>query len=240
MLLDKARNLSERITRYQTLREQAHNAQTFETRANQFEKAASGLNNAVSVMKALNESGIPVVVRLSTKDQTRKKTESLLQGFRGDTAFVDNPGFDLRFEFLTPLKGLADSVASTSLGAWQKNVDARRERVSQDILNALKAVPAYRPIVAKVQNCQVQIEAIANSLPTDVASANLRVTEIASEQREAWRQLTGGELPEDVILFLRASMGDGAELRLLTAAVIDWLKSRGLDGAFRIKPRNVV
>ena len=83
-----------------------------------------------------------------------------------------------------------------------------------------------------------QIERLAMSLPSDVANADQQLSALTKEQREAWRQLTGGELPESVILFLRASMGEGAELRQLTTEVIDWLNTRNLDSAFRIKPRN--
>lgn len=240
MLLEEAKALSSRITQYQKLREQAQHAQTFETRASQLQKLASGLEKAVLGIKSLKAAGVPVAFTLARTDQTRARTEQLLQGFALDPAFVDNPGFDLRFEYATPLGGLAESAKKSALKAWQEHIAGRRERVSSEILNALRAVPDYRPIVAKVQRCQEQIEILASSLPEDVTNANQRLSELASEQREAWRQLTGGELPESVVLFLRASMGEGAELRLLTSDVIDWLKSRGLDSAFRIKPRHAV
>jgi len=238
MLLDQASALAARIARYQTLREQAHRAQTFETRASQLQKTANGLSSSVATMKALNAAGIQVAFKLSGKENTRARTAQLQQGFASDPAFVDNPGFDLRFEYTVPLGGLADSVKIAALKAWQTHVAARRERVSPEILNALRAVSEYRPIVATVQRCQEQIERLAMSLPSDVANADQQLSALTGEQREAWRHLTGGELPESVILFLRASMGDGAELRLLTTEVIDWLNTRNLDSAFRIKPRN--
>lgn len=238
MLLEQANTLMARITRYQTLKEQARHAQTFETRASQLQKSASGLSGAVAAMKALNAAGIRVDFKLASKDQTRAKTEQLQQGFASDPSYVDNPGFNLQFEYLVPLGGLADSVKTAALKAWQAHVAARRERVSSEILNALRAVPEYRPIVATVQRCQDQIERLAGGLPLDVANGTQQLSALTEEQREAWRQLTGGELPESVVLFLRASMGDGAELRLLTIEVIDWLKARRLEGTFRIKPRH--
>ena len=238
MLLDQASALATRIARYQTLKQQAHRAQTFETRASQLQKSASGLSGTVATMKALNAAGIQVAFKLAAKDNTVARTAQLQQGFASDPAFVDNPGFDLRFEYAVPLGGLAESVKIAALKAWQTHVSARRERVSPEILNALRAVSEYRPIVATVQRCQEQIERLSMSLPSDVANADQQLSALTGEQREAWRQLTGGELPESVILFLRASMGDGAELRLLTTEVIDWLNSRNLDSAFRIKPRN--
>lgn len=238
MLLDQASALAARIARYQTLKEQAHRAQTFETRASQLQKTANGLSSSVATMKALNAAGIQVAFKLSGKENSRARTAQLQQGFASDPAFVDNPGFDLRFEYAVPLGGLADSVKTVALKAWQTHVAARRERVSPEILNALRAVSEYRPIVATVQRCQEQIERLAMSLPSDVANADQQLSALTEEQREAWRHLTGGELPESVILFLRASMGDGAELRLLTTEVIDWLNTRNLDSAFRIKPRN--
>lgn len=240
MLLEKADALGARIAEYQKLREQAHHAQTFETRAGQLQKSASGLTDAVAALKALQSASVPVAFKMASKDQTRTRTAQLQEGFARDPAYVDDPGFDMRYEYAVPLGGLAESVRTAALKAWEAHVATRRERVSADILNALRAVPEYRSIVSKVQRCQEQIEVLAKVLPTDIAAADRQLTELAEEQRTAWRQMTGGELPESVILFLRASMGDGAELRLLTAEVLDWLKSRGLDTAFRIKPRQAV
>ena len=238
MLLDQGKMLAARIARYQTLKEQAHHAQTFQTRASQLQKSAIGLSGSVTAMKALHGAGIRVAFKLSNKDQIRFRTGQLQQGFASDPAFIDDPGFNLQFEYAVPLGGLADSVRTAALKAWQTHVASQRERVSSEILNALRAVPEYRPIVATVQRCQEQIDRLAMALPGNVANADQQVAELSKEQREAWQRLTGGELPESVISFLRASMGDGAELRLLTKEVIGWLNTRNLDSAFRIKPRS--
>lgn len=236
MLIDQANALAERIAGYQKLKAQAHHAQAFETRAVQLQKAASGLANAVGAIKALKAAGVPVAFKMASKDQTRARTAQLKQGFAKDPAFIDNPGFDLRFEYVQPLAGVAESVRTAALKAWQGHVATRRERVSAEILKALSAVPQYRPTVVTVQRCQAQIDQLAASLPTDIAIADRQLIALADEQREAWGKLTGGELPDAVVLFLRASMGEGAELRLLTGEVLDWLNGRGLDAAFRIKP----
>ena len=238
MLLDQANILVARIARYQTLKNQARDAQTFETRASQLQKSASGLSGAVAAMRALNVAGLPVAFKLASRGQTRARTVQLQQGFASDPAFVDDPGFDLQFEYVVPLGGLADSIRTAALKAWQTHVGARHERISSEVLNALRAIPEYRAIVVIVQRCQEDIERLSLSLPTDVATADQRLAALNAEQRASWQQLTGGELPESVILFLRASMGDGAELRLLTTEVIGWLKSRKLDSAFRVKPRH--
>lgn len=237
MLLDQTDALAERITNYQQLKAQARHAQAFETRAAQLHKVASGLANAVEAMKALKAVGVPIAFKMAAKDQTRARTAQLQQGFAKDPAFVDDPGFDLRFDYSQPLAGVADTVRAATFEAWQKHVAARRERVSADILKALSAVPQYRSIVATVQRCQTQIDQLVSVLPDNILAADKQLSELSDEQREAWQKLTGGELPNEVVLFLRASMGEGAELRLLTAEVLDWLKSRGLDSAFRIKPR---
>ena len=237
MLLERADALTRRIADYQKLKAQAHRAQIFQTRADQLQKIASNLTGATDAMKALHSSSIAVAFKMGPKDQTRARTQQLQAGFAQDPAFVEDPGFDLRFEYAVPLAGLADTVKAAALEAWKAHVAERWERVSSDILKALSAVPEYRPIVATVQRCQEQIGRLAASLPADVAAADGLLADTAQEQRDAWQKLTGGELPDGVILFLRASMGDGAELRLLTAEVLDWLKSRGLEGAFRIRPR---
>lgn len=237
MLLEKADALGKRIAEYRKLKEQAHHAQAFETRAQQLQKSASGLAAAVATMKALDAAGVTVAFKMSSKDQTRSRTMQLQEGFASDPAYIDDPGFDLRFEYAVPLSGLTEGVKTAGLTAWQAHVAARREKVSTDILNALRAVAEYRSIVATVQRCQEQIENLARTLPADVAAADRELTDLAEQQRAAWQKLTGGELPDSVILFLRASMGDGAELRLLSPEVLEWLKSRSLDTAFRIKPR---
>jgi hypothetical protein len=240
MLLDKANTIVARIAHYQTLKKQAQHAQAFETRAAQLQRAASGLRSAVDVMKGLNTAGILVGFKLSSKDQLQARTTQLSKGFASDPAFVDDPGFNLQYDYAVPLNGLSEGIKSATLKAWQSHVASLREQVSSDILNALRAVPEYRPIVATVQRTQEQIDRLAGTLPTDIANANTLLTQLTNEQRDAWQRLTGGDLPRSVVSFLRASMGDGAELQLLTTEVIDWLKTRSLDSAFRIKPRNAV
>ena len=240
MLLDRANAIVARLARYQTLKQQAQHAQAFETRATQLQRAASGLRGAVQVMKGLKTAGISVGFKMSSKDQIRARTTQLSKGFASDPAFVDDPGFNLQYDYAVPLNGLIDTVKSASLKAWQSHVTKLREQVSSDILNALRAVPEYRPIVATVQRSQEQIDRIAGTLPSDIAHASQQLTALTNEQHDAWQRLTGGDLPKSVVSFLRASMGDGAELQLLTTEVINWLKARRLDGAFRIKPRNAV
>ena len=240
MLLDQATTLVERITRYQTLKEQARHAQTFETRAGQLKKSARDLSAAVAAMKALNKASIPVDFNFSSGDLTKSRTRELQEGFTRNPAFVDDPGFDLRFDYVKPLSGLAQSINEAALKAWRKHVAEHREQVSLEILNALRAVPEYRPIVATVQRCQEQIERLSGSLPSDVSDALQQLSSLTEEQRDAWLQLIGGELPQSVITFLRASMGEGAELRQLTPEVVDWLEARSLGSAFCIKPRRIV
>lgn len=240
MLLDQAKRITERVAQYQASKERAQYAQTFETRAGQLYNSASRLRDAVAAMEALNASGIPVAFSFAGNDQTRAKTAELKEGFANDPAFVDDPGFNIQFDYVKPLGGLADSIKTAALKAWQAHVDARRERVSSDILDALRAVHEYRTIVSIVYRAQQEIDRLAAALPPNIALAEAELSKLTQQQLEAWQQLTGGALPDSVILFLRASMGEGADLRLLTPEVIDWLNSRKLDGAFRIKPRNAV
>lgn len=238
MLLDQANTLKARISHYHNLNELARHAQTFETRANQLQRSAAGLGAAVASMKGLKAVGIPIAFKLSSRDQVRARTAQLQQGFANDPSFIDDPGFNLQYDYAVPLSGLADGVKNAALRAWQAHVATRRESVPPDVLNALRAVPEYRPIVDTVKRNQEQIDILAGALPSNVANADQQLTSLAVAQREAWQRLTGGDLPPGVVTFLRASMGDGAELRLLTTEVIDWLKARKLDGAFRIKPRS--
>jgi hypothetical protein len=240
MLLDQAKKISSRIAQFRESKERAVYAQTFETRAGQLGRSAGNLKKAVAAMTALKENGIQVAFRFSANDQLRSKTVELKNGFSNNPAFVDDPGFNIQFEYLNPLSGLADSIKGTSLKAWQAHVDARRENVSSEILNALLAVPEYRAIVNSVRRCQQDIDRLAASIPDDVNLAEVELNKLANDQRKAWQQLTGGTLPTGVVVFLRASMGEGAELHLLTPEVIEWLQSRSLVGAFRIKPRSTL
>ena len=240
MLREQAKKISDRIAQFQELKERAVYAQTFETRASQLGRSAGNLKKAVAAMTALKENGIQVAFRFSANDQLRSRTAQLKNGFSNNPAFVDDPGFNIQFEYLNLIGGLADTIKGTSLKAWQAHVDARRENVSSEVLNALLAVPEYRAIVNSVRRCQQDIDRLAASLPDDVNLAEVELNKLANDQRKAWQQLTGGTLPTGVVAFLRASMGEGAELHLLTPEVIEWLQSRSLVGAFRIKPRSTL
>ena len=236
MLLDAGQQLVARAERYKQLKAQAAHAQIFDTRARQLNAASERVQAAVAQLAALRTAGISAGFTLSADDDLRVKTDALQAGFEQDPAFVDSPGFDLRYAYTDRLLGLAKAVQEAALSAWQAYVRANSEAVSQDILQALSAVAEYRSTIASIQDCQRRVAALAAQVPADVRLAIKQLGSAVQEQREAWQKLTGGDLPRDVILFLRACMSQsGAELRLLTPAVIDWLNGRNLSNAFRVR-----
>lgn len=121
--------------------------------------------------------------------------------------------------------------------AWKRYVDERGDLHSDDVLDALAALPQFRPSVMKIRQCRANIAALGASIPSDPSTAVVSLSALVDEHCTAWAELRADGIPDAVITFLRACAAEGAPLSGLTDEVRSWLESRNLLSAFRIKIR---
>jgi hypothetical protein len=235
MLIEKAKALSERIAEYDRLKGSANEALQLETRAKQFSEASDAIARTRSALKRFTDVGVPI--RFVPKDyQTLiDRAKALRTAVQIDLKTLDDPPFDLKYDFIDRLRSISVSANEEILSAWQSFVRTSGDPVSDDILEALAAVPQYRPVVATIRTCRAKLATLASTVPSDLKTAIEALHTIVKDHRSAWTEMTAEGIPPSVISFLQACAAQGAPLTGLTNEVRGWLESRNLIHAFRIK-----
>jgi hypothetical protein len=235
MLLDQAKDISAKIGDYTRLKINAGAAKEFETRASQFASAADKLQRACQSIKRLREAGVTVDFVLKDGAALADKAAKLRSALKEDPAKLNDPPFNLKYDFIDRLNGICDAAGEVVRAAWRAHLEAHSETASSDVLTAFGAVPQYRLVVARIMNVKSQIGMLSSSLPQDPAAALSQLDKLMDSYRTTWGEMSADGIPPAVIGFLRAAAGSGAALNQLTDEVRSWLEGRNLLHVFRIK-----
>ena len=237
MLIERATGLAARITRYRNLRGTADEADHFQTRAIQFGNVSERLTRTHDALRRFKEAGIEVAFVPADAAGLAARAKKLRLAVQEDPAALRDPPFDLKYAFTDRLLAVSNAADRAMTEAWERYVDERADLHSDDVLNALAALPQFRSSVMKIRQCRASIAALGASLPSDPPTAVACLSAIVDEHRTAWAELTADGIPDAVIAFLRACAAEGAPISGLTDEVRGWLESRNLLKAFRIKIR---
>jgi hypothetical protein len=235
MLLDEAKDIGAKIGNYTRLKSNASATKEFETRAGQFVGAADKLQQACQSIKRLREASVTLDFLPKDGAALADKAAKLRSALKEDPAKLNDPPFNLKYDFIDRLNGICGAASETMLAAWKAHIGAHGETASSDVLTALGAVPQYRPVVARIMNVRSQIETLASNLPRDPSADLAQLKTLMVSYRTAWGEMTAEDIPPAVIGFLRAAAGSGAALNQLTDEVRGWLEGRNLLHVFRIK-----
>ena len=235
MLLERAADLTAKIAQYQKLKGAADESEQFHTRAKQLTDVAERIARARQAVDRLTDAGVEVSFEPSEGAAYAAKAKALRAALQADPAAINNPPFDLKYEFADRLTGIATAADQAMREAWTGYVAKRAAFGSEDVLTALAAVPQFRASVAKIRRSRTEISALGNGLPTDPNAAVARIGALVEEHDAAWSELSADDIPPSVISFIRTAAGQGAPLEALTAEVKTWLAGRGLLAAFRIR-----
>jgi len=237
MLIERAKVLSKRIAEYDRLKGSANEAMKLETRAEQFQEASDAIARTRSTLKRFADVGVSVSFVPKECDALIGRANVLRAAVQSDYKKLDDPPFNLKFEFIDRLRSISASADDEILSAWQSFVRTSSDPVSDDILEALAAVPQYRPVVSTIRACRTKLATLASTVPSDLKTAIDALHTIVKDHRSAWTEMTAEGIPPSVISFLQACAAQGAPLTGLTDEVRGWLESRNLIHAFRIKIR---
>ncbi len=235
MLLSQARDLTAKIGDYTRLKANAGAAKEFETRARQFADAADKLQDARETIKRMRKAGIEVNFTPKDGKALMDKAAALRATLENDPAKLNDPPFNLKYDFTDRLYGICSAADEVVLAAWKAHVAANSETAPSDVLTALGAVPQYKPVVARIGTIKTQIETLGNRLPQNPEAGLTLLTTLMASYRTAWAEMTADGVPPAVIGFLRAAAAGGAPLNQLTDEVREWLEGRKLLHVFRIK-----
>lgn len=235
MLLERAAALAGKIARYQKLKAAAHEAEQFRTRAGQVCQAATLIRQAREAMDRFKEAGVSIQFVPRNADGLIEKANTLKAIAAENPAGLATPPFNFRYEFTDRVNGIATGVTQAITDAWRIYVGANGPGGSDEVLDALARLPQLHAGVSRIRRCRQDIAALAASLPSDPKVAVSRLQGLVADHRAAWAELTADGIPRPVIAFIRSCAGEGAPLTLLTDDVREWLQTRNLLGAFRIR-----
>lgn len=237
MLLERATGLAAKIAKYQELANAADQAEQFQTRANQFGGVAESITRARQALDKLVEAGVPLEFVPTEGVGYAAKAKELRAAINSNPAAINDPPFDLKYEFIDRLNAIVAKANQAMMDAWKAYVAKRSDFGSDDVLSALAAVPQFRKSVARIRECRSDIAAIGNSLPSDPQVAVGRLDTLAAAHNAAWAELSAEDIPKSVLSFVRAAASEGAALATYTDEVRTWLESRNLLTPFRIRLR---
>lgn len=237
MLLERATGLAAKIDRYQKLKAAAHESEKFRTRAAQFGKAADKVRRTSAALRRYEEAGVDVPFLPKDAEGLAAKAQVLRDALSASPAALTDPPFDLKYEFVDRLHGLADGADKSMAEAWRRYVGRHGALGQEDVLDTLSVLPQFRTGITRIRRCRAEVAALGNAPLSDPKAAVARLVDLMAEHRTAWAELTADDIPREVLAFIRACAGDGAPVSALTDEVRSWLGSRNLIGAFRIKIR---
>lgn len=235
MLIDQAKELTSRIGEYTRLKNNALATKDFETRASSFARVADSLRSTKSIFDRLQASEIFPAFEPKDAEGLALKATSLRDLLKDDPAILNDPPFNLKYDFVDRINGWCGAASKAALAAWQQRVSYSSEMASDEVLAALGAVPQYKPVIARIATLKQKVAALKSSIPADVSAGLAELDSIMSSYTEAWNEMTGEGISSSVVAFLRAAAGQGAPLCHLTEEVESWLEARGLLALFRIK-----
>ncbi len=237
MLLDRAAMLATKINTYQKLKNTAEEADQFATRATQFGDVSLLMTRLRETLSAIAEAGVPVDFEPSDGLGNAKKARLLRAVIKADPAKLNDPPFDIKYEFTDRLNGIAGAGRKAASEAWEAYVEKRATFGADDVLSALAQVPQFRKSVDKIRQIRGEMADFGADLPADPKEAIARLDALVSQHEAEWNSLAASDIPSSVVAFIRAASNGDALLNAYTSEVKMWLESRGLLGAFRIKLR---
>jgi len=237
MLLERATALAAKIAKYQELANAADQAEQFQTRANQFGGVAERVTRARQALGQLVEAGVPVDFVPTEGAGYAAKAKELRAAINNNPAAINDPPFDLKYDFVDRLNAIVAKANQVMIDAWKVYVVKRADFGSDDVLSALAAVPQFRKNVAKIREYRSDIATLGNSMPSDPQVAVARLDSLVAAHNAAWADLSAEDIPGNVISFIRAAANEGAQLTTYTDSVRTWFESRNLLSAFRIRLR---
>jgi hypothetical protein len=235
MLLDRAAGLADKINQYQTLKTAGDEALQFQSRANQLKTASEKLSSSQRALRKMRDAGIEVDFVPSDGLKLAERAKDLRTAMSGNPSAINEPALNLKYEFLDRLAGIASAADRMISASWKSYVRKRAEFGSSDILDALAAIPQFRPSVNRIRQCRAAVEALGETVPDDPKAIVSRLDALVAEHEKSWSELSAKDIPAGVVKFIRDAANDGASLASYSDEVRQWLYEQNLVASFRIR-----
>lgn len=237
MLLERAAALSAKISGYNKLKTTADEAEQFLTRATQFAILSEKVARARATLEILALAGIDTGFSPIDGADYAAKARLLREAVQAKPAAINDPPFDLKYQFLDRVAAIAVTAEKACLAAWKSYVAKRADFGADDVLSALAQIPQFRFSVSRISQIRTKVAEFSATLPDEPKAAITRLDAMIAEHEAAWKALAADDIPSSVVAFIRAAASSEALLSAFTCEVRTWLESRNLLDAFRIKLR---
>lgn len=236
MLIDECRQLMTRITEKERLRRHLEQLSKFEAVRDQLaQRSLARLSPLVESWRALRDAGIATGSVADTARPVLEEVTALQAAVRDDPeAALDQRRFRPR-AFSDRVETVAARLQDVLTRAWQEHTAAQPITTNRELLDVLDRLPRFRPTIQRIRSLADRVRQAQGTLPASRAQVDAYHSLVAQVRAE-WQQLGGGQVPADVLVFLRGAVGPaGARLEHLTEEVRRWLAEHQLEGAFMIR-----
>jgi len=238
-------NLSERCIDLEAQIKSLGQAKVLASQASHFEKRADELTAVSREFAPISNmfdllKDVKIKFQLSSDlnlDYWHSQFVSLKEKYDSDPNFILNPvpGQDARAVLLNPMKQLPSTVKAAITSEWTAWAHGQIPAINDDLIGVLASISSMKIKVERIRALKRTALEIANRLPSSKNDVDA-FTVCMKDLRQAWDALAGGEIPKEVINFLRiAGSSQGADFDQLTPNVQKWFREHELEKTLRIR-----
>ncbi len=231
-LLARALAMRERVKAHQIAKRRAGQLGTLVQLREQYETLharVAAMRQAQATLQTLSVD-VPDVLSPSLGDGARDDLEALSAE---EGTLASQARTEARTAWLSYLRNALVAQEKVIRAAWQEWVDARVPVENPGLLGMLQELTSLRSTIQQMMGDYERVRLLRREMPSPDAVA--KVHTLTAALSEAWRQVGGTEIPEDVASLLQAaSMPEGASLDLLTPEVLAWIQARGVTESFKL------
>ena len=232
MIVSRCERLRIRIETKKQVERNAREIARFKKVRDILTQQATRLSSLVASSGVLEAAGITVRPYSTGSDAAIALVRKLKQSFAESPDIVVDEQFNpVRLE--RALKAAAEALQEHLISCWRRYALGLIPPANTAVLDALGA--AFFREVHLIRTASAKLAQAAERLPGSLEEIRT-IKQEATRVHETWGQLGGGDVPQEVLTFLRsAASSSGAELDLLTEEVRSWLASHRILNSFTIR-----
>jgi len=230
MLLEDCQKLSRQTQDVVALRKYASNLREFRDRQNKIEPLVRELSPFVTALRAFREKELANFDCNQKADALLTDVTTTLAEFQKDRGWLIE-----RFKFnalQTKVTALKSELETYLKYAWTEYKSQRVPNTNSELLGLLAKIETFKSTVQTIQRLLNQLKAI--DFPKDAQQFE-QIDQAIAHLTTAWNSLKSNEVPETVLIFLRAAATHGATIDLLNLEVQNWLNEHGISRFFYIR-----
>ncbi len=231
-LQEKCIAISERLTNLARSRQQQTLAAALNKRATELDEVQTPFVATMSSTNVLRECGIINDSRLPDSNNASKRVAAMRQ------QLVDQPEDITKGRTFNSLcqaiKKLTEQCETLASDTWKEHVKQTAPVAHKNTLNQFRESPHHADIVHQIERLQGDLRSLVRKPPESTEKLNDIVSKW-NELTDAVSKLPVSEDPEVQAFLNAATSSDGAQIGLLTRAVIEWLEAKNMLADFCIR-----